>query len=144
MIKMNEKNKLTDKEKEILLIEYQKTQDSAEHHDRLAWTVSSIFFAGMFVLMSNLLRPNVSKILVLAISLVFILLSIILLAFFFSFNDLKNQKYRKCKEIEIKLGIKYGNHSKIAYNAGFMRTLYLLIIMFVVVMWVIICVLNFL
>jgi len=38
------------KDKEVLLVEYQAAQESAQHHDNLIWTVTALIWGGMFVL----------------------------------------------------------------------------------------------
>ena len=50
-----------------LLVEYEKAQDSAQHHDTLVWTVVSFIFSGMLVLLgfvvSSLDKPQLKDVL---------------------------------------------------------------------------------
>ena len=40
-----------EKDKEVLLVEYQAAQESAQHHDNLVWTVTALIWGGMLVLL---------------------------------------------------------------------------------------------
>jgi hypothetical protein len=46
---------------QILLTEYNAAQSSAEHHDRLVWTVSSILWAGSLALMGIILKNLIEE-----------------------------------------------------------------------------------
>lgn len=41
----------TPEQREALLVEYQKTQDSAQHHDVLVWSITSLNWIGSALLM---------------------------------------------------------------------------------------------
>ena len=103
----------TDDEKHtdaILLIEYQKAQDSAEHHDKLIWTVSSIFFAGIIALL-GFLAKDFSTIkdepITLMISIFGIMMAISLGIIIQSFKFYKNSSYLRCRQIERNLGMNH-------------------------------------
>ena len=42
---------ITSEEREVLLVEYQAAQSSAQHHDQLVWTVTSIVWGSNLVLL---------------------------------------------------------------------------------------------
>src|SRR5438093_874597 len=42
--------------RQVLLVEYQKAQDSAEHHDSLVWNITSLNWVGSAVLMGFVLN----------------------------------------------------------------------------------------
>lgn len=92
--------KISDKEREILLIEYQKAQDSAEHHDTLLWTVSGIVFAALTAFFQSI-ATNIWA------SLLGIVLLFALWIFNRSFRYYKQKSYERCKEIEKILGMKH-------------------------------------
>ena len=101
---------------EILLVEYKAAQSSAEHHDRLVWTVSSIMWAGSLALMGIILK-SYSTGLWNGISKIFLcFLGFRLTRFVMDcqggFRHLKNQKYRRCIEIEEDLGMSHHRASK--------------------------------
>lgn len=107
----------------ILLVEYQKAQDSAEHHDNLIWTTTGIILGGMLILIGSILRYLESikyPFLIFYISLLSIALIIFLWKFQESLKNIKIQKYDRCKDIEKDLKDKKGNqimkqHSKLSY-----------------------------
>jgi len=111
--------------KDILLVEYQKAQDSAEHHDKLVWTTTSIILSGMLILigfiLENLFKTPRIPILfftgILGIS-----LAIFLIVLQKGFREIKRQKYNRCKEIEQELGME--QHVKLKYEEGKQTSLY--------------------
>ena len=137
MPKSSEENK---KDKiNILLSEYQKAQDSAEHHDNLVWTVSSIIIAGMLVLiglsLDNLANQSL-RFLISSIAIFGIILSIFLWKFKYSFKIIKNQKYARCKEIEKNLEMKQHRESK--YSERVQTKFYRIILILFILIWIII------
>lgn len=95
--------------KEALCIEYQAAQASAEHHDSLVWTVTSILWAATLLLLGfvleNLGEYNLRPMLTWVSMLNIFLISAIWL-FTRQFRSMKNQKYDRCKIIERQLGIR--------------------------------------
>jgi hypothetical protein len=117
-----------------LLVEYQKAQDSAEHHDALAWQVSSIFFAGMLVLMGFLLSnlednviPNI------IISLVGIIICIILIGSLDAFHKIIQRKYDRCHEIEKLFG--FNQHLNEKGKNYKIRQYFMIIIILIIILW---------
>lgn len=96
----------TEEEKRrVLLVEYEKAQDSAEHHERLGWQSKSILWAASVILLGYSGTPSISKWPVL----VFTFAGIILLWFPRPWNEklavIKRLKYTRCVEIEKLLGM---------------------------------------
>ncbi|MBN2101739.1 MAG: hypothetical protein JW716_02625 [Candidatus Aenigmarchaeota archaeon] len=106
MAKSKDCNTLS-REEEILLIEYQKSQDSAQHFDGLFWTVTSILLAASFILLGSadklLLLPEIYQQIIYILGL---LLIAVLEFLSFDFTRYTRIKYERCKEIEKHLGMK--------------------------------------
>lgn len=134
----NERASAVEPDRETLLVEYQKAQDSAEHHDNLVWTVSSIILGGMLVLMGFTL-DHLTKgfdLLVLYTS----ILGIVLITFLWflqsTLRSIKRQKYERCKIIEQKLGME--QHRKLEHPEGRQTKLYRIVLIVSVLFWVLI------
>ena len=95
-----------DKIKEFLLVEYQSSQDSAQHHDNLVWTVTSIIWAANLVLFGFVLQTTTatldlqSQIFVTALCLLGIYLTVFVQILALQFRDIKKSKYKRCNEIK--------------------------------------------
>jgi hypothetical protein len=98
-------------DREILLVEYQKAQDSAEHHDNLVGNVTSLWL-GSAVFIGFVLSGLASRD---AAHYKTVLYLVIALGMFLTFlvwtwagraSKLKKRKYDRCKEIERTLGMK--------------------------------------
>lgn len=114
----------TSEHRQVQLVEYQKAQDSAEHHDGLFWTVTSLNWVGSAVLMGFVLgalgsHPSPShRAALVAISLVGILLSLFVWRWARQFRALKKAKYRRCQEIERQLteaGFEMRQHTQVVW-----------------------------
>jgi len=120
-----------------LLVEYQAAQASAEHHDSLVWSVTNILWAASLVVFSFVLtklgQPNLKGLLS-VLSLIGVLL--ISYAWFcaLQFSFIRNQKYKRCKVIEQKLGLK--QHTELDHPVYFQRVLYAVLFMVMVVGWI--------
>lgn len=104
MIKVEKDNFIEDKE--ILLKEYEKAQDSAEHHDKLLWTVTSIIFAALSVLFGFIIKYLTEvkyELITILASFFGLVLCIALWIFIENFRYYKNISYYRCNIIEIKL-----------------------------------------
>lgn len=122
-----------------LLVEYEKAQDSAQHHDTLVWTVVSFIFSGMLVLLgfvvSSLDKPQLKDVLY-AVSGLGVLVTLAAILIALQFNSIKRFKYERCREIEKLWGGR--QHKDVPYRAGSQR-IGLLIISFVFfAVWVIV------
>jgi len=97
---------------EILLVEYQKAQDSAEHHDGRVSNVTNLW-VGTAVLMGFVLSALTSKHgahdhwwVLMLLGGVGIALTLMAWAWSERANKLKRQKYARCKELERELGMR--------------------------------------
>lgn len=94
--------------KDVLLAEYQAAQSSAQHHDQLVWTVTSIVWGGSLVLMGIILKSNMtgwSGVASLSLCVLGFFLALFVGLAQWQFRSLKKNKYERCKEIEIALGM---------------------------------------
>ena len=104
---------LTDNERNILLVEYQKAQDSAQHHDSLIWTSGGILWGASLVLIALVVgglherRPTA---LFVGISLFAMLLQGFHWIMAETYNAVKNRKYERCREIEAKINEEKTQH----------------------------------
>jgi hypothetical protein len=88
-----------------LMLEYEKAQDSAEHHNQMAWVVSSLFILTSLTLFGEIIA-NIEKLSFSILSLgVFIGIFLIIVngILFFSSQKTKIKKYEICKGIERKI-----------------------------------------
>ena len=80
---------------ENLRVEYQAAQDSAQHHDTIAWTLTSVMWGGSLVLMGlslGVLKETSLRTLVIILAILGILLTIVVLIFFFQRNSMIRHK----------------------------------------------------
>ena len=92
----------------ILLVEYQKSQDSAEHHDTLLWTATGLIVTGLIAIFSFAANHQSS----LVFPVLGMILSALLWFFVYSFASFRKQKYDRCKEIELELEMKQHSESR--------------------------------
>jgi len=87
---------------EIMFLEYQKAQDSAEHHDRMAWFTSSVLVVASIYLFGSLLSImyEAELFLILFGCGIGFLLIFINMIIFYGAQEIKVKKYRLCKKIE--------------------------------------------
>lgn len=112
-------------DKESLLVEYQAAQSSAQHHDGLVWNVTNILWATALVLYGFILtKLGIKDLRILLTILSLIGLLMILYAWFcaLQFSFIRNQKYKRCKEIETKFGLK--QHTELEHPKYFQRVFY--------------------
>jgi hypothetical protein len=106
-------------ERDALLVEYQAAQDSAQHHDSITWTVISIVWGASLVLMGFILG-NLQDRHLRPLLTVLSMLGIFLTAWVWyargQLNEIKKQKYERCKSIERILGM--NQHSVLKYEKG--------------------------
>jgi len=125
-----------DFDKEVLLIEYQKTQDSAQHHVSMSRTATNIMWAASLVLFGfvyNNLTDSKLSLLSTFICTLGIILSITVNMMDISLEKVVKQKYRRCKDIEDLLGMK--QHSKLLSSGVPFRMFYNGITLLFVIMW---------
>jgi hypothetical protein len=126
--------------KDALLVEYQAAQDSAEHHDNLVWTVTSTMWGASLILLGftfgQIGKPGLGA-LIIIISFLGISLSVFVWIFALQLNNLKRQKYERCRELEEELGLlQHTNHSK--HPRGSQRYLYAVIMALFIAAWCIV------
>ena len=103
---------------QIKLIEYQKTQDSAEHHSQMNWLIRSVLWAGSFALLgfaSHRVYPKADEweaILVTLLGVVGILALIAVQLWSWQCGRAIRVQYKRCQEIEELLGM--WNHLGVA------------------------------
>ena len=121
---------------ESKLLEYEMAQNSAEHHDNLVWSVSTITWGVSSVLLGFVLN-NITKDSLGVVVLLFCLIGIFLILcswlFARQFRDLRNQKYKRCKKLEAELGI--SQHTMIKYKDGSQTSMYSIIMVLFLVTW---------
>ena len=126
-------------DKEVLLVEYQSAQESAQHHDNLVWTVTSIIWGGMLVLfgfvLGNLDKANLRHVLTL-LSILGIVLTIAVWGFALQLGDVRRQKYIRCKTIEELFGM--CQHRELKYAKGSQGLVYGIVMMLFIIVWLIV------
>jgi hypothetical protein len=131
------KNDGLTKEETILLAEYNAAQNSAQHHDNLIWTVTSIIWTANVLLIGAVLgsinKDNL-KWLSIALSLLGLILCLSVWRFTWQFHAIVDQKYGRCKEIENKFGV-MEQQSKVKYSLGKQNKINTFIILLFVVIW---------
>ena len=123
--------------KDTLLVEYQAAQDSAQHHDNLLWSVTSVIWGGSLVLMGftlgglgdDAVRPVVT-----ILSFLGIALTICVSIFSFQLNAVKRHKYARCRAIEAVLNMQ--QHTTTRWPVGLQRILYSILMLFFLIAWI--------
>jgi hypothetical protein len=119
-------------------VEYQKAQDSAEHHDSLLWYVTSIVWSGNLILLGEVAtstKTHLASILILPISVLALVLNLFVWAAAFQFRSVKKQKYEYCKQIEDKLPGMRGQHRNLCHPPGVTWTLYCSVTILFLIVW---------
>ncbi len=113
---------LTPEQREAYLVEYQKTQDSAQHHDTLVWSITSLNWVGSALLMGFVLsglgtaKSIPQKVALIVVSLVGIVLAMLVWCWARQMRGVKVAKYERCKELEALFGMK--QHTALTYEVG--------------------------
>ncbi len=132
-------NKKEEKNKDILLMEYQTAQESAQHHDNLVWTTTAIIWSATLILfgfvIDNLNNPN-NRIILTFLSVLGIFLIITVFGFVLQLNSVKRQKYNRCKTIEEILDMH--QHRDLKYSTGLQRFVYRIITSLFIIAWLIV------
>jgi len=122
-----------------LRVEYQAAQDSAQHHDNLVWSVTSVMWGASLILMGFILaalKDTSVRHLVTVLSLLGIALTICVWVFALQFNSVKRHKYARCKEIEQILHM--SQHTTVPWPSGSQRVVYTVLTGFFLMAWVVI------
>jgi hypothetical protein len=136
---MNEQDDHLSPAPDVLLVEYQAAQDSAQHHDNLVWTTTGIIWGSSLVLLGFVLANLTTsplKLVITALSALGLLLCAFVWTAAVQFGSVKSQKYNRCKEIEQLLGLK--QHSELQYKSRAQRTLYAVTMSAFVVTWIVV------
>jgi hypothetical protein len=134
-------DQLTSEQRQAALVEYQATQDSAQHHDNLVWTITSLTWVGSAVLMGFVLsglrdagNPGV-KLTLLSITLVGVALAACVWRWAYQMRCVKVAKYHRCQILEELLGME--QHRKLSYQAGSQTLTYGLLMVLFLLAWVV-------
>ena len=103
---------------------YSKLQESAQHNDNMAWLMSSILVVASISLLGFIIT-NLNKnpfLSLIGCSIGFFLIIVNMIIFHHA-QEIKRQKYKKCKEIENKLDVK-NNHKDTELLSNFSTYLY--------------------
>ena len=128
---------LSQERREVLLAEYQAAQASAQHHDQLLWTVTSIVWATNLVLLGVIpaLQESVWAFL---IRTGFCVVGPLLIIFAWSsqsqFRKLKVLAYQRCKVIEEEMGMRH--HTAVRHESRSQTVIYGLISAAFLIIWV--------
>lgn len=119
------------------VVEYQKAQDSAQHHDTLAWSSFGVCIAANLALMGFVFKDlqqldehRIIFSLVCVLGITFTLATWIIL---FMFNNIKRHKYARCKELELILG--FQQHLSLQYSGCTQRILVSIIFFILFLLW---------
>ena len=124
---------------EQLLVEYQAAQNSAQHHDSLIWSINGVVWAGSLVLLGFTLQHAATtnlKYIVLLLSVVGILLNVKVWTFTYQLAKLKKQKYRRCKTIEKRLGLR--QHRDVRWASGRQKCFYSVVMAAFIIVWMVV------
>jgi VanZ family protein len=124
---------------DFLLIEYQAAQDSAQHHDTLIWSITSVVWGASLLMLVFLLgqTPNPSfKYIVAFLSVLGILLNIMVWKYTYQLSKVKIHKYDRCKAIEKQLGLK--QHTTLQYPAGRYKKWYSIVMVLFILLWIVV------
>ena len=135
----SESKHLDPETREALLVEYQAAQDSAQFHDGLLWTISSIMWGGSLVLLGFLSTNHgsvTSTLLFEVLASLGLLLNLSVWVIAWQLRRIKKHKYDRCKAIENEVGT-LGQHKTLNHLRGMQMSLYSFITLLFCVAWVI-------
>ena len=133
---MADSSSLAGPDHQTLLAEYKAAQDSAQHHDGLVWSVASVLLGGSLVLLGLILRSmegDPVRPFIVALAILGIALTLCVWIFRHQLNDIKRQKYERCKEIELLLGMK--QHQNLRYRPGSATIVFSIIMIALILIW---------
>jgi len=124
-------------ERDALLVEYQAAQNSAQHHDILLYTTTSVMWGASLILLGfilNNLANTALRPLITLLSILGLVLCVTVWIFALQFNSIKRQKYRRCKKIEEILNL--SQHRTLRYASRSQRFLYGIIMLIFISTWI--------
>lgn len=122
---------------EFFLTEYEMAQDSAQHHDNLVWSVSTLMWGVSAVLLGFVLSSLKDKENPLIICMFCILgVTIIFCAWYFTrqFRSIRGQKYKRCKELEAIFSFK--QHTDLKHPESSQTNIYSAVMLLFLATWV--------
>lgn len=125
-----------DIKKQYFLIEYEKAQDSAQHHDNLIWSVSTLTWGVSSVLLGFVLTSlETMKYRILLLLFCVLGIFIILCAWYFTiqFRSIRGQKYKRCKELEEVFS--FTQHTNLIHPQGSQIKLYSAVMVLFLLTW---------
>ncbi len=127
---------------QIWLAEYEAVQQSAQHHDLLLWSVTSIIWAGNLVILGFIISNIRNACLLFVVIMVFILGIAMIFSvwkFMSQFHAIKKQKYERCKIIEKiiedEFGIAIRQHRDVEWSEGSQKTIYGVLTILFIITW---------
>jgi hypothetical protein len=130
---------------QIRLAEYKAAQQSAQHHDSLLWTVTSIIWAGNLVIMGFIIsniRNACLLLMVIAIYILGIAMICCVYVFVSQFHSLKKLKYKRCKTIEAKIESEFhtdiSQHRDVEWSEGSQKALYSILTILFIITWTVV------
>lgn len=125
-------------DRDTLRLEYQKTQDSAQHHGSMSLSAYNLTYAGSFILL-GLVVNNVKGIpisLLIPVCGLGIYFCLVALITDRKLSIIEVQKYNRCKELERELGMK--QHSTLNIPGPKLTNLYRWMSMCFVAVWILV------
>ncbi len=119
-----------------LLVEYQAAQDSAQHHDNLLWNTTGAVWAAELVALGfavQQLGTVARRPTVLAVGFIAILMLLYEWIMALQFRSVKNQKYKRCKQIEAILHLE--QHTKLNYFTSWGSIVYAFVVLSFLSVW---------
>lgn len=126
-------------DRDLRLAEYQAAQNSAQHHDGLVWTVTSIIWGATFVLLGLVLdrlwapEPTDDRIGTAIIAILGVLLLVFTWIVAAGLRSIKRRKYERCKELEKLLGFR--QHADVRHGSGSQWAFYSVIMALFIFVW---------
>lgn len=125
------------KSSRALLVEYTAAQNSAQHHDSLVWTTIGMIWSAELVLLGFVIQAinnsKISRVTIMACTIALVLL-IFLFVTYFSFRNIRTQKYGRCKKIEELLNLEQHSTLKQKEKVGLLS--FIIVMISFVTIWV--------
>jgi hypothetical protein len=125
----------------VLLVEYQKAQDSAEHHDDYVGAVTSLWLGSAILIgfvLSGLTAKQAAdhKLVFYFVAALGIFVTLLAWSWAERASTLKAQKYSRCKDIEAILGMR--QHSCVGPAKWWQPWAYRLLVVIFVAVWIVV------
>jgi hypothetical protein len=116
-----------------LRLEYEKAQDSAEHHNNLAWAAIGIFLPAIAALFAFATTNHATMKPYWLVPAAGICLTFLFVYIFEGLANVMRQKYERCKQIEAQMGMQQHSNVKMRLRA---RPAIWLFCVLVIIAWV--------